>query len=225
MAAAVVTSEPYAHLINVFASTYDLGQAFIMREDMLDALEKVDLRSCKLEEMMNKVQKEIATLQCKTEEGMEELKATMTRAIQVQDEESYRQVSEVIKSVQMPVPFDSLGEAEAFLGANQTNRYALRLAFSNSEVAMAAKASIKKQVKKRFPASVIMDFLFAPHVKHTLRVRGFGPQTRSFLADRGRWLMDPEWRDTAEETILVKMSKHIHYADSVMLRRSARFKK
>ena len=225
MAAATLTSEPYSHLANIFESTFDLGQAFVTREDLLDGLEKVHLHDSQVKESFQKVQEELVTLQHQTVNGFKELDQKLNRAMKVQNEEQYRQVREAIRSVQLPLPFDSLEEAESYLSESQVNRDAVSLAFSNSEIALSAKDTIEKQVKKRFPAAVVVNYLLSPAAKASLRVRGFGPFTRAFMADRARWIMGDCWRDKGEESILCKVSKHLHYTDTVLLRRSQRLNK
>ena len=213
------TSEPYAHLVQVFASTYDLGQAFVLREDLLDKLDEVETQTHAITAAVMQVQDNIATLQIKTEASIKDLDDKIQKALAVNNEENYRKVAEAIRKADLPVPFDSMDEAEDYLGTSQVHRDALALAFSNSEIALSAKAKIREQGHKRFPARIVLDFLFSCEAKPSLTVRMFGPYVRAFLTDRSKWLMGREWLEQTEEHIIYKLSQHLHYNDSKVLKR------
>lgn len=224
VAAATMTNETYSHMIQVFSSTFDLGKAFVMREDMLDKLEETQTTSIQMVDAVKKMHEDISALQLKTEVSMKEINEQLRDALAVNREETYRKLSDAIREANLPVPFKSIEEAEEFLGAGQVHRDAIALAFSNCDAAMAAKDTVDKQVQKRFPAGLMLDFLLCKEAKASLRVSTIGPSVRAFISDRARWLMGDTWIKKPEESIMFKISQHIHYADSRLLKRSKRLR-
>ena len=219
------TTETYGHLVEIFSSTFDLGRAFVTREDLLDALEKVKDHSGQVAKAVKHMHEDMATLQRQTADTVREINDQLKDVLAVNREETYRKVAEAIRQTQLPVPFESAQDAEDYIGASQMHRDAISLAFSNSESGLAAKETIEKQLKKRFPAGLLLDYLFTPEAKASLRLRQLGPSVRSFLAERARWLMGDGWKIKSEESIMFKVSQHLHYADSRLLRRSKRLQK
>lgn len=218
---ATFTTQPYNHLVQTFASTYDLGRDFVLREDHLDALESIKTQESHnhVAEVVNQIKEDIATLQFNTETSMRDLDKKLKNAISVHTEEMYQQVTQTIRNTKVPVPFNSLEEAEEYLGASQMHKDALCLSFSNTEVALTAKERIGAQLNKRLPAGLILDYLFSPEAKPNLRVRLFGPGVRFFLTDRAKWMMGMTWHDTSEESILYKYSQHLHYSEARVLQK------
>ena len=216
---ATFTTHPYRHLVQTFASTYDLGRDFVLREDHLDALENIKTEDNHVANVVYQIKEDMATFQYNTENSIKDLDKNLKRAMNVQTEEMYRQVRETIRQTKVPVPFKSNEEAEEFLGTSQVHKDALCLAFANTEVALATKERIAYLLSKRLPAGIIIDYLFTPEAKANLRVRLFGPGVRAFLTDRAKWMMGPTWHDKTEESILYKYSQHLHYCEAKVLQK------
>ena len=214
--------DPYCLMVETYASTFDPGSPFVLNELVLRNVEAVASKETTVENALQAMRGAIESLTELTVTTGKEVKTSIEEALVEKSEEAYNNLAKAAREAELPTPFNGANEAERFFEEGQVNADAITTAFTYNDKALTAKRGLWGKKKPRFPAGVILDFLFTKNAKTSLRIKDFGPKTRGTICECARWLMGEVWPYKCEKDIMIKVSRHFHYTDKTVVRRSVR---
>ena len=146
---------------------------------------------------------------------VQNLQLSVDLAVATRDEEKFNEFANLMGKTKMPFPFRTATECEKYL-ANDENLAVASTAFNVHEQVIQFKSGASSNNDSRFPARILVDFLFTPEARQSFRGKNFsriiGEHTKAFWVDRARFMMGQSWNEDAR-TIIKKIRRNISFTN------------